>query len=171
VTSHGLSCSSRPPGRRRDALAPPRPVFCVAAATSATTDPRPLVRQPLELQRLINSIPYRKLCLWASVALFLWPLHEFFGVGGRGAFRRAAGRAGPAGKPRGADRVKLGHSPVRGDNHGNLPYPGSLGARARARDNSSRRGSVVSGGGSSSCCAGQRPRLSRGNSRGGRPLS
>lgn len=38
------------------------------------------VRQPRELQRLINSLPYRKLCLWAAVALFLWPLHEFFGV-------------------------------------------------------------------------------------------
>jgi hypothetical protein len=37
-------------------------------------------REPSELQRLINSIPYRKLAVWGLVGLFLWPLHDFFGV-------------------------------------------------------------------------------------------
>jgi len=33
-----------------------------------------------ELQKLINSIPYRKLFLWVLVVLFVYPLAEFFGV-------------------------------------------------------------------------------------------
>ena len=40
------------------------------------------LRQPTELQRLIDSIPYRKLGIWSGVALALWPLHDFFGVSG-----------------------------------------------------------------------------------------
>ena len=36
--------------------------------------------QPSELQRMINGIPYRRLCIWAAVALIAWPLHEFFGI-------------------------------------------------------------------------------------------
>lgn len=50
-----------------------------------------LARPPRELQRLINGIPYRKIALWAAVAAFLWPLHDFFGV-----------RAGGLLQPRGA---------------------------------------------------------------------
>jgi hypothetical protein len=51
------------------------------------------VGQPSELQRLINSIPYRKLCIWSFVVLLTWPLHEFFGVRWRAkqAKRRACG--------------------------------------------------------------------------------
>lgn len=38
------------------------------------------LRQPSELQRLINSIPYRRLFIWSLVTLFVWPLHDFFGI-------------------------------------------------------------------------------------------
>jgi len=38
------------------------------------------LQQPTELQQLINNIPYKRLCIWAGVALAAWPLHSFFGV-------------------------------------------------------------------------------------------
>ena len=29
---------------------------------------------------MINAVPYRRLVIWAAVALIAWPLHEFFGI-------------------------------------------------------------------------------------------
>jgi hypothetical protein len=40
------------------------------------------LHQPSELQRLINNIPYRRLCIWSVVAIAAWQLHAFFGVSG-----------------------------------------------------------------------------------------
>jgi hypothetical protein len=73
-----------PPAARapRRAAAPPPLVPPRAAAGGAT----PVgsydggEREPSELQRLINSIPYTRLCIWAGVVLALWPVHDFFGV-------------------------------------------------------------------------------------------
>jgi hypothetical protein len=92
-----LGCSGRPAERRRAAPVPGRRALACradAASAAAAAGPRlpPPVRQPLELRRLIHSIPARKLVLWLSVALFLWPLHDFFGVRPHPARGRAAAR-------------------------------------------------------------------------------
>jgi hypothetical protein len=66
---------------RSDAAAARRPsVTARSAGTASLSSWDGGEREPSELQKLINSIPYRKLFLWLMVALFLWPLHEFFGV-------------------------------------------------------------------------------------------
>lgn len=54
-----------------------------AAATSGSSVPRPpqpQLQRGSELQALINSIPFRRLALWAFVGGVAWQLHEFFGV-------------------------------------------------------------------------------------------
>ncbi|KAI8469443.1 MAG: hypothetical protein J3K34DRAFT_423607 [Monoraphidium minutum] len=51
---------------------PPHSVAGTSDASVAT--------EPTELQRLINSIPYRRLCVWSLVALLAWPLMDFFGI-------------------------------------------------------------------------------------------
>ncbi|GBF98399.1 hypothetical protein Rsub_10464 [Raphidocelis subcapitata] len=88
----------RPPrGRPAASLLPRSPAAAphpaaprrAAPRTAAAAAPPPAAglssldgyeREPSELQKLIDAIPYRKLCLWGLVGLFLWPLHDFFGV-------------------------------------------------------------------------------------------
>lgn len=72
----GVGCQ---PARQRE-----RGLTVAHSAGLASVDDKDSLRQPSELQRLINSIPYRKLFLWSLVGLFAWPLHEFFGVSGGG---------------------------------------------------------------------------------------
>ena len=77
---HTAASSPLPQPRRRLASVA-KSAAAESASPSATTsfdwlDPP----QPSELQRLINSIPYRKLFLWGCVGVLLWPLHDFFGV-------------------------------------------------------------------------------------------
>ncbi|GBF95935.1 hypothetical protein Rsub_08058 [Raphidocelis subcapitata] len=51
-----------------------------APAGLSSLDAYETLYQPSELQRLINAIPYRRLCIWGVVALAAWQLHEFFGI-------------------------------------------------------------------------------------------